>query len=128
MAIVKAFAELQGGSAKVESEVGKGCNFIIMLPKRVAGDNLQSVDEAYKVAEFRDESSVVTDVSAENKVSKITSYQKEDKPSVLIIDDNADIRAYTTVLLGSEYDVIEASDGKEGLKRAVQEVPDVNCM
>ena len=125
LAIVKAFAELQGGSAKVESEVGKGCNFIITLPKRVAGDNLQSVDEAYKVAEFRDESSVVTDVSAENKVSKITSYQKEDKPSVLIIDDNADIRAYTIVLLGSEYDVIEASDGKEGLKRAVQEVPDV---
>ncbi len=125
LAIVKAFTELQGGTAKVESEVGKGSEFTITLPKRVAGDNFQPVEETYTMNDFLDESSAVTDISTENKVSKITSDRQEDKPRVLVIDDNADIRAYATALLGDEYDVMEASDGSEGLKKAVREVPDV---
>mgnify|MGYP000502673053 FL=1 len=125
LAIVKAFTELQGGTAKVESEVGKGSEFTITLPKRVAGDNFQPADESYTMNDFLDESSAVTDISTENKVSKITSDRQEDKPRVLVIDDNADIRAYATALLGDEYDVMEASDGSEGLKKAVREVPDV---
>lgn len=125
LAIVKAFTELQGGIAKVESEVGKGSEFTITLPKRVAGDNFQPAEETYTMNDFLDESSAVTDISTENKVSKITSDRQEDKPRVLVIDDNADIRAYATALLGDEYDVMEASDGSEGLKKAVREVPDV---
>ena len=125
LAIVKAFTELQGGTAKVESEVGEGSEFTITLPKRVAGDNFQPADESYTKNDFLDESSAVTDISTENKVSKITSDRQEDKPRVLVIDDNADIRAYATALLGDEYDVMEASDGSEGLKKAVREVPDV---
>ncbi len=125
LAIVKAFTELQGGTAKVESEVGKGSEFTITLPKRVAGDNFQPAEETYTINDFLDESSAVTDISTENKVSKITSDRQEDKPRVLVIDDNADIRAYATALLSDEYDVMEASDGSEGLKKAVREVPDV---
>lgn len=125
LAIVRAFTELQGGTAKVESEVGKGSEFTITLPKRVAGDNFQPAEETYTMNDFLDESSAVTDISTENKVSKITSDRQEDKPRVLVIDDNADIRAYATALLGDEYDVMEASDGSEGLKKAVREVPDV---
>jgi len=125
LAIVKAFTELQGGTAKVESEVGKGSEFTITLPKRVAGDNFQPAEKMYTMNDFLDESSAVTDISTENKVSKITSDRQEDKPRVLVIDDNADIRAYATALLGDEYDVMEASDGSEGLKKAVREVPDV---
>lgn len=125
LAIVKAFTELQGGIAKVESEVGKGSEFTITLPKRVAGNNFQPAEETYTMNDFLDESSAVTDISTENKVSKITSDRQEDKPRVLVIDDNADIRAYATALLGDEYDVMEASDGSEGLKKAVREVPDV---
>ena len=125
LAIVKAFTELQGGTAKVESEVGKGSEFTITLPKRVAGDNFQPAEETYTMNDFLDESSAVTDISTENKVSKITSDRQEDKPRVLVIDDNADIRAYATALLGDEYDVMEASDGSEGLKKAVREVPDI---
>lgn len=125
LAIVKAFTELQGGTAKMESEVGKGSEFTITLPKRVAGDNFQPAEETYTMNDFLDESSAVTDISTENKVSKITSDRQEDKPRVLVIDDNADIRAYATALLGDEYDVMEASDGSEGLKKAVREVPDV---
>ena len=71
------------------------------------------------------DNSIVTDISNENKKSRITSIQQIDKPRVLVIDDNADICAYATVLLNSEYDVIVASNGEEGLKKAIREVPDI---
>lgn len=47
------------------------------------------------------------------------------KPSVLVIDDNADIRAYVHTLLNSEYSIIEAADGTEGIRKAMKYVPDV---
>lgn len=45
--------------------------------------------------------------------------------TVLIVDDNADIRAYLRTLLLDRYYVIEAADGQSGLKLAVYSVPDI---
>lgn len=45
--------------------------------------------------------------------------------TVLIVDDNADMRAYLRTLLLDRYNVIEASDGQSGLRLAVESVPDL---
>jgi len=45
--------------------------------------------------------------------------------SVLIIDDNADIRSYVHGLLNAEYSVIEAANGSEGIRKAMKYVPDL---
>lgn len=45
--------------------------------------------------------------------------------TVLIVDDNADMRAYLRTLLLERYYVIEAADGQSGLKLAVESVPDI---
>ena len=45
--------------------------------------------------------------------------------TVLIVDDNADMRAYLRTLLLDRYYVIEATDGQSGLKLAVESVPDI---
>lgn len=45
--------------------------------------------------------------------------------TVLIVDDNADMRAYLRTLLLDRYYVIEAADGQSGLKLAVESVPDI---
>ena len=47
------------------------------------------------------------------------------KPSVLIIDDNEDIRSYVHTLLHTDYTVIEAADGSEGIRKAMKYVPDL---
>lgn len=46
-------------------------------------------------------------------------------PLILIVEDNADIRGYEYVILKDHYRVIMAADGKQGLKLALQEVPDL---
>ena len=48
----------------------------------------------------------------------------ENKECILIIDDNADVRDYVKSLLKEEYTVIEAPDGRAGLKKAMKYVPD----
>ena len=48
----------------------------------------------------------------------------ENKECILIIDDNADVRGYVKSLLKEEYTVIEAADGRAGLKKAMKYVPD----
>ena len=51
--------------------------------------------------------------------------QDEDAPTVLIVDDNADIRAYLRSILQSKYSVLEAEDGRRGLELAREHVPDL---
>lgn len=48
-----------------------------------------------------------------------------DLPTLLIVDDNADIRAYLKVVLHTRYRLLEAGDGKEGLLIAHEQVPDL---
>ena len=49
----------------------------------------------------------------------------EQQPTVLIVDDNADIRAYLRHILQQHYQVNEASDGQQGLALANEIVPDL---
>ena len=51
--------------------------------------------------------------------------QDEDTPTVLIVDDNADIRTYLRSILQGKYSVLEAEDGKHGLDIAREQVPDL---
>ena len=48
-----------------------------------------------------------------------------ERPTVLVVDDNADIRAYLHSILQSRYRIVEAADGEQGLKVAREEVPDL---
>ncbi len=49
----------------------------------------------------------------------------DDQPTVLIVDDNADIRTYLHTILQDQYYLFEAADGKEGLTIAHEQVPDL---
>ena len=51
--------------------------------------------------------------------------QDEDAPTVLIVDDNADIRTYLRSILQGQYRLLEAEDGKRGLELAREQVPDL---
>jgi signal transduction histidine kinase/DNA-binding response OmpR family regulator len=60
------------------------------------------------------------------ELHRITSpVADEDKPTVLVVDDNDDVRIYITSLLAAEYDVKQAADGQQGLEKAIKEVPDL---
>ncbi|MBQ3630133.1 MAG: substrate-binding domain-containing protein [Prevotella sp.] len=53
------------------------------------------------------------------------SGQQEEMPTLLIVDDNADVRAYLRSILQADYQVYEAEDGQRGLAVAREQVPDL---
>lgn len=117
LALVKAFAELQGGSAGVSSEEGRGSTFTITLP----------VQPVAPVEEKAEDTQTIAPVPTENHVAQaLTDGQEpEDKPVALIVEDNDEVRDYIVSLLSADYDIIEAPDGKIGLDKALRNVPDI---
>ena len=120
LALVKAFVELHGGTISVESDEKQGTVFTVDLPVRTC-----------EVSSLEDSSATsVSEVSPLNNAVPVEEEELEknydsSKPSVLIIDDNADIRLYVHGLLHADYAVIEAADGSEGIRKAMKYVPDL---
>lgn len=147
LAIVKAFAELHGGSVSVKSVEGEGSEFKVELPQKVENAILSTPDTLSKHPEGREpdmqkqRKAWIEDVdddidgNRQGMSSTLTSgglgYVAEpdgtsaSRPLALVVDDNADVREYVAHLLGGEYDVRQAADGKEGLGMALKTVPDL---
>lgn len=138
LALVKSFVELHHGEARVESEPGKGSDFIVVIPREQEGDSqvihndVDIVDNSAN-ASASDGKNVVDESvlqyiddgdRSRGKVQQLVS-ENINRPTVLVIDDNTDIRQYERTLLQDEYIVLEAADGKEGLSVAMKEVPDL---
>ncbi len=54
-----------------------------------------------------------------------TSASKSERTSILLVEDNPDLRTFLQGELGSEYQIIEAKDGREGLDTAIDVMPDL---
>lgn len=138
LALVKSFVELHHGEARVESELGKGSDFIVVIPREQEGDSqvihndVDIVDNSVNASASAGKSVVDESIlqyiddgdRSRGKVQQLVS-ENTNRPTVLVIDDNTDIRQYERTLLQDEYIVLEAADGKEGLAVALKEVPDL---
>ena len=138
LALVKSFVELHHGEARVESEPGKGSDFIVVIPREQEGDSQvihndvdivgNSVNASASTGKNVVDESVLQYIDdgdrSRGKVQQLVS-ENTNRSTVLVIDDNTDIRQYERTLLQDEYIVLEAADGKEGLAVALKEVPDL---
>ncbi len=115
LSLAKAFVELHGGSITVESELNKGSIFIVVLPVVHVADTSQTVNKQIGAS------------AVEAELENIEgAYEFEsDKPLVLVIDDNRDIREMVGELLRADYNIITAVNGADGVKKAAKYVPDL---
>ena len=130
--VVKEFIELHKGKIDVESQVGQGTKFTVTFPlgKSLYKKN-EIVDEVFKIEKNKnkflfeptnnsDEDDDFTNQTIENAEAEATkSY------TILIVEDNPELRNYLKQELSKTYKVIVAENGQKGYELAVQKLPDL---
>ncbi|MBT1702316.1 hybrid sensor histidine kinase/response regulator transcription factor [Chryseosolibacter indicus] len=119
LALVKELVELHQGEISVLSEVGKGSTFEIKLPVDLQAEINNVLPQRITLAEqnFEDNEPEQLYVTSQGTIDTL--------PIILVVDDNEDIRNYISRKLGSLYHVEVSADGKEGIEKALDIIPDI---
>ena len=114
--VVRSFVELHKGEIEVESEVGVGTKFRILIP----------MDKEHLEAP---EVNTTTEEKVEIKADGSETTSKADseplKKTLLVVEDNLELRNYIKESLSSDYKIVVAEDGVVGLEKAKKYMPDV---
>ncbi|MCB9292031.1 MAG: response regulator [Lewinellaceae bacterium] len=118
LALAKELLELMGGNIEVESEVGKGTRFTFRLP-------------VHNEAKIEEKTPLPTPVAAASKITTSLGPVRQamgatrEAPSVLVVEDSLDVIYYLRECLQGRYQVLEASNGREGIAKAQETIPDL---
>ena len=126
LALVKAFVEMHHGKIRVDSKEHKGTTFIIDLPSEQEGVLNPQEKRTNLLNNLKEGAVLAADQSEVHIVhEEVTPIPDKEKETVLIIEDNADVRQYIRTLLSGKYNILEAANGQEGVQQATKHVPDV---
>ena len=112
LSLVKEVVDMHKATIEVESEVGKGSKFIVTIRpgKEHFGEKVEMVDADLEEA---------TTVDAE----PVEVGEKKEELSILIVEDNDQMREFLRNVLRKQFKVVEAENGKVGLETAIRELP-----
>jgi signal transduction histidine kinase/ligand-binding sensor domain-containing protein/DNA-binding response OmpR family regulator len=122
LSLVKELLELHGGSITAESILHRGTTFFIQLPLQQS--NVATTDELSTTTE--QSLPVVQPVAVdEDLAAEIAQSEPTDEHTILVVEDNHELRQFISAELTHHYKVIEAADGLEGIKQASSHIPDL---
>jgi signal transduction histidine kinase/DNA-binding response OmpR family regulator len=117
LSLVKELVEMHHGAIKVKSSrqipgdslIQSGSVFTVMLPLDIRGEEIEAVQN---IEETKDLSFPIEEKDNEN-------------PTLLVVEDNNDLRLFINGILKKNFRVIEADNGITGLKNAIEYCPDL---
>ena len=122
LAIVKEMTRLMNGDIRVESLPGEGTVFVVRLP----------VTNQAPFKEISDHGDFIPMIAPEGTEPATGVYTgpesmppDDGRPLLLIVEDSNDVIGYLSAILENDYNISVAHDGREGLKKAIETVPDI---
>ncbi|MGQ0642320.1 MAG: hybrid sensor histidine kinase/response regulator transcription factor [Gemmatimonadaceae bacterium] len=128
LALARELISLHGGSIAVESEEGFGSTFTVTLRKgraHLAPEQIVDDDAAAVVATPRTSPLTITRESPASDTASQDRDADADITTILVVDDNAEVRHYVKQHLTPRYRVLEAVNGEQGLETARKKLPDL---
>ena len=130
LALAKELVTLHGGRIAVESIEGFGTTFTVTLPVGTAhGEEAGPVVEVEPDVQGASWALSVdpaeTGSSTDQAEPALEAPEDEDRLTILIVEDNAEVRVFVKGHLGETYRIVEAADGAEGLALARAITPDL---
>ena len=113
LAITKEFVKLHNGFITIKSEPDKGACFTVLLPAKKIYESITRT------------TTVPTAIEDGEQIILEESPKSGKKKTILIVEDNEDLRFYLKDNLKAHYHVEEATNGKEGWEKAKQLYPDL---
>ncbi len=137
LALVKELVEANNGQLTLDSELGRGSCFTIIMPLTPNDKNITFAQHksTNEVAVTTNLESLSQDArqsqSTKNSTAKSPTLDLplsnglDSKPSLVIVEDNQDMREFLFELLNEDYHCIAANNGKDGIRIITEQIPDV---
>ena len=120
--VVRSFVDLHQGEIEVESEIGVGTKFKVLIPMiNTQQDIMDKSTLEIAEAELIQPSEKVAQIN----VDKILNEAQELKKTVLIVEDNIELSIYIKEELKKDFKIVLAENGQMGLEAAFKSIPDV---
>ena len=117
--IVKSIVDQHHGEILVESELGKGSVFTIILP--VSQDEIHETEaEKAKVPTAIDDVSATQQAAPSPSAGSHQPAANSQRPVMLIVDDSKDMRDFLESNFNDKYEILTAEDGIEALHLLLQ--------
>lgn len=121
LALCKELVQLMNGTITVKSKQGVGSQFFINLP---------ITNKAKKQGSKKIETTIpipllVASSNDATLLNNVQATEKESQPTILIVEDNADVRHYIKICLEANYQLLIAENGQQGIETALTYSPDL---
>lgn len=124
LALSKRFAQLHNGNLYVVSSPQKGSTFTLSFP--VSQPKQSEGSQSYPKRIIEDNlANIQATIYEELTVNDVIIGAEKERKLALLIDDNPDILALLDSILATDYDLIHAQNGQEGISRAIKYIPDI---
>ena len=120
LALVYELVNLLNGQIEVQSELGIGSTFTVMLP-------ISNIAKNTELPVIKRDLTDKAEIEPDDEKMPILSNQEiaEDKPILLVIEDNKDVIYYLNTFLENDYYVEFATNGQNGIEKAIEIIPDI---